>query len=527
MKRLILLISLCLLTTNFLQLSAQPVGINFCHDSWENLLQKARNEGKYVFVELYGNTCIHCRNMDTFVFTHPNVYILYNQHFVSTKINYSEDSQDFSYYELAHSYSVDLSGEVLPVLLYFDYEGNLIRKETGGKSITDMIYIGNKVITNPYENGIIAGMNEPPAASNGGSMYDGKQPSDRPTTPLTEREVQVKNTQNYVQAGGFQSTSDPAPEFFNTQSPPPLVIKTPEQPSTRQPQDKPRFNDRPDVRAGSSVVVVSSQMEADYKRLNELRQYFRYSDTTTNQNTIIEYAYLLKKLHQAFNQVVNYYLELEKANLYKEQNKNFIYDFAINLENKAIDYLVADIQYYKTRKGGEAVNSQVKNAINYTVLTAIREKDRKLFTKAEQVIYRSHLPNYETFLFEMRSLFYQGIEDWSAYSKMVSRYMEENTISDPVVLNDIALKFQRNVNDKKMLKKAIGWVQESIRIENEFYNNYTYALLLVRTNEPQKAYSAAQNAIYVAQMRRDGTDISAALQLVDRLSSEFGDYHDD
>lgn len=527
MKRLILLISLCLLTTNFLQLSAQPVGINFCHDSWENLLQKARNEGKYVFVELYGNTCIHCRNMDTFVFTHPNVYILYNQHFVSTKINYSEDSQDFSYYELASSYSENLSAGVLPVLLYFDYEGNLLRKETGGKSTSEFADIGNKVITNPYENGIMAVMDKSPDYVQSEPIYYGEPPSDRPTAPIAGKEEHVKNTPIYGQPIGTTVTSDPVSPTFYAQSPPPVVIKMPEQPSTRQSQDKPRLNDRPDVRAGSSVVVVSSQMEADYKRLNELRQYFRYSDTTTNQNTIIEYAYLLKKLHQAFNQVVNYYLELEKANLYKEQNKDFIYDFAINLENKAIDYLVADIQYYKTRKGGEAVNTQVKNAINYTVLTAIREKDRKLFAKAEQVIYRSHLPNYETFLFEMRSLFYQGIEDWSAYSKMVSRYMEENTISDPVVLNDIALKFQRNVNDKKMLKKAIGWVQESIRIENEFYNNYTYALLLVRTNEPQKAYSAAQNAIYVAQMRRDGTDISAALQLVDRLSSEFGDYHDD
>jgi hypothetical protein len=71
----------------------------------------------------------------------------------------------------------------------------------------------------------------------------------------------------------------------------------------------------------------------------------------------------------------------------------------------------------------------------------------------------------------MRSLYYQGIEDWNGYAKMVSKYMEQHTISDPIVLNDIALKFQRNVNDKKMLRKAILWIQESIRIENEFYNN--------------------------------------------------------
>ncbi|OWY23212.1 thioredoxin family protein [Sphingobacteriales bacterium UPWRP_1] len=522
MKRLILLISLWFCTACLWQLAAQPVGINFYSDSWANLLQKANAEGKYVFVELYGDNCVHCHNMDTFVFTHPNVYVLYNQHFVSTKINYSSDSQDFSYYELAASYSHDLSGDILPVLLYFDSKGDLLRKDTGGKSISEFMQIGQQVIDNPYLN-VLAKMNKPLVAENEVSINYGTPTHYRATSPQDEMEKEVKYTQ-----GSERVTTQvpPVPDVIYTQ--PPLVITTPEQPGNQQqPQNMPRLNESKDVRSTKSVAVVPPQMEIDYKRLNELRQYFRPSDTTINRNTILEYAYLLKKLHQAFNEVVNYYLKLEKDRLYTEHNKNFIYDFAINLENQAIDYLVSDIQYYKTRKGGDAVNRQVKNAINYTVLTAIREKDRKLFAKAEQVIYRSHLPNYEAFLFEMRSLFYQGIEDWSAYSKMVSRYMEENTISDPVILNDIALKFQRNVNDKKMLKKAIGWVQESIRIENEYYNNYTYALLLVRMNEPQKAYAAAQNAIVVAQMRNNGTDISPAMQLLDRLRSEQRNYNAD
>lgn len=273
------------------------------------------------------------------------------------------------------------------------------------------------------------------------------------------------------------------------------------------------------VRSNSSIALMPQSVEEDYLKLDKLSQYFTPTYTTQNPITIREYAYLLKKLQKTFNEVVNYYLEIEKDRLSLDTNREFIYDFAVNLENKAIDYFVSDIQYYKTSRGGDKVNERTKNAIEYTILTAIREKDHKLFRKAETVIEKSFLPNREEFLFEMRSLFYQGIEDWNGYAKMVNQYMDEQTISDPKVLNDIAEQFQRNVNDKRMLKKAATWVEESIRIENEYYNNYTYALLLLRLKDTERAKSAAGNALYIADKRRDGTDTTPAQQLLDRINS--------
>lgn len=502
MKRLFIAIMLFLAASAPIQLSAKPAGINFFKGSWYELLQKAKDDGKYIFVELYGNHCLYCKNMDTLVFTSPDVYPLYNQRFVSYKINYSQDEMDISYYEMASSYSIDLSATYLPLLLYFNSDGDLLRKESGGKSITDFARIAEEVINRPPGMGILASLNTPINELPPPAIYTDSQ-----------KPVQPQNEYNPYFAPNNSGRQDNLMSSNKNQ----IVIAVPTQPqAVNTPQTQFQRNEIPEVKNNSSITLIPQSLERDYQRLDELSKYFTPHDTTQNPITIREYAYLLKKLQKTFNAVVNYYLELEKDRLQLDRNREFIYDFAVNLENKAIDYFVSDIQYYKTSRGGDQVNERTKNAIEYTVLTAIREKDHNLFKKAETVIEKSFLPNREAFLFEMRSLFYQGIQDWKGYAKMVSQYMDNQTISDPKVLNDVAEQFQRNVNDKRMLKKATTWIQESIRIENEYYNNFTYALLLVRLKDIESAKIAASNAIYIADLRKNGTDTSAARQLLDR-----------
>ena len=478
-------------------LKSQPVGIKFFEGNWAKLLEKAKEERKYIFIEMYGNHCLYCTHMDTAVFTSPQVFPLYNQRFVSFKINYSEG--DFAYYDMAASYSVDLTGKYLPILLYFDTEGNVLRKETGGKTTTEMIDIAQEVLLRPKGRGIIA---KPIEIKPEESIVQNEPQTNRATSPPHQPKIEE------------QVISKPQPPAEN------IKVLTPTQKVTQSNKTNatPQINTNTDLRSSSSFTVpIPPELKADYDRLNELSVHFK-RDTTQFAGTVREYAYLLLKLQQPYNQVVNHYLELEKDRLDSPINRDFVYDFALNLENKAIDYFVKNIQYYKSIKGGERVNEKTKNAIEYTVFTAIKEKDRKLFSKVEQTIQKTYLPQKDQILFEMRSLFYQGIEDWNAYAKTVVQYMDKFSISDPKLLNDIAGKFHRNVNDKKMLFKALEWIELSVNIEHEYYNNFTHSLLLYRLGFTEKAIQAAQNAIYINNLRQDGTDATQCRQFLDRLN---------
>jgi len=229
-----------------------------------------------------------------------------------------------------------------------------------------------------------------------------------------------------------------------------------------------------------------------------------------------QYAYFLKEYRKPYNTIVNKYLNAENNNLETKENQQFIYNFAINLENKAIDYFIRHIDDYKIKYGSKQVNEKVRSAILHSVMTAIKERDYALFEKAKNTIEAISIEEKEWFMFKMEALFYQGIEKWDEYTKVVSKYLNAHNIDDPFLLNDFASKFQQ-FGSEKHLPKALKWINISLKIEDEYYNNYTKALLLCRLNLADDALEAVEHAIEIGKTRQE--DCSEAIDLKDRIKS--------
>lgn len=61
-------------------------GIEFFHGTYEEALQKARAEGKQIFVDVYTSWCGPCKMMAKNVFTRQEVGDYYNNKFVCLKL---------------------------------------------------------------------------------------------------------------------------------------------------------------------------------------------------------------------------------------------------------------------------------------------------------------------------------------------------------------------------------------------------------------------------------------------------------
>ncbi len=89
----------------------------------QNAIARAKSEGKRVLVDVGGNWCGWCREMERFIDSHPDLKTLRAKHFVTVKVNWSPENQNravLSKYPKVDGY---------PHLFVLDADGNLLQSQ--------------------------------------------------------------------------------------------------------------------------------------------------------------------------------------------------------------------------------------------------------------------------------------------------------------------------------------------------------------------------------------------------------------
>ncbi len=129
-------------------------GINFFHGTWQDALIQAQEEGKIVFVDAYTTWCGPCKRMAKNVFTRNEVGDFFNKNFISIKV----DMEKTNGREFGAKYPVS----AYPTLFFLEPNGKIIKKSVGGKQVTQLIELGQEIVSNfdyaavereAYENG--------------------------------------------------------------------------------------------------------------------------------------------------------------------------------------------------------------------------------------------------------------------------------------------------------------------------------------------------------------------------------------
>ncbi len=119
--------------------SVEAQGIEFFHGSWEEALLKAREEDKIIFVDAYTTWCGPCKRMAANTFPDPDVGKLFNQHFLSLKIDMEK--------EMGIDFRQKFPVTAYPTLYFIDYDQEVVRKTVGAKSPPDLIAIAESILS--------------------------------------------------------------------------------------------------------------------------------------------------------------------------------------------------------------------------------------------------------------------------------------------------------------------------------------------------------------------------------------------
>ena len=115
-------------------------GINFQNNTFEELLEIAKQENKILFVDAYAQWCVPCKNMSQNVFPDSLIGEFYNANFINAKI----DMEAGEGLNIAFNYDVS----AYPSLLFIDGNGKLLHKAVGFQNPEELIEIG-KMALNP------------------------------------------------------------------------------------------------------------------------------------------------------------------------------------------------------------------------------------------------------------------------------------------------------------------------------------------------------------------------------------------
>jgi len=111
-------------------------GIQFEENkTFADILTKAQKEHKYIFVDCFATWCAPCKVMDNEVYTNKLVGDIFNQNFISVKLQMDKTGNDSkfvkSWYATASDFEHDYNINAYPTFLFFSPEGNILHKKTG------------------------------------------------------------------------------------------------------------------------------------------------------------------------------------------------------------------------------------------------------------------------------------------------------------------------------------------------------------------------------------------------------------
>jgi thioredoxin-related protein len=136
-------ISSLLILVSSLHVQAQQ-GINFQKAaSWQGVLDTAKKQHKYIFVDCYATWCEPCKAMDENVYNEKHVGDAFNEKFISVKLQMDKTPKDDerirNWYSVVETLEQYYHVNVYPTFLFFDEEGTPVHKAVGYREAVDFV----------------------------------------------------------------------------------------------------------------------------------------------------------------------------------------------------------------------------------------------------------------------------------------------------------------------------------------------------------------------------------------------------
>jgi len=114
-------------------------GINFFKGTWEEALEKAKDENKLIFLDAYASWCGPCKRMAATTFKNKEVGDFFNANFVNFKMDMEKHKEGR---RLSSKYRLT----AYPTLYFIDANEHIAHKTVGGLNKSQAISFGKEAL---------------------------------------------------------------------------------------------------------------------------------------------------------------------------------------------------------------------------------------------------------------------------------------------------------------------------------------------------------------------------------------------
>lgn len=123
---------------------AQDNGIKWMEGlSWEQVKAKAKEENKYIFIDVFATWCVPCKKMDKEVYTNDTLINYFNENFISVKVQLDKTKTDNAFVQSWYNDAEVLIKQhrvmTLPSFLFFSPGAVVVHKAFSYKSVSELM----------------------------------------------------------------------------------------------------------------------------------------------------------------------------------------------------------------------------------------------------------------------------------------------------------------------------------------------------------------------------------------------------
>ncbi len=261
------------------------------------------------------------------------------------------------------------------------------------------------------------------------------------------------------------------------------------------------------------LLQVGNKAMDPTKRLGALEKRFAKGDR--DPEFLLQYMVARAEIHDGSHMpVAEAYLGTQ-SDWGTDKHLDLIFQLTTNANSPLFDYLVENKPAFIERYGEQEVIGKIQELIYQTVYDA---EDESSLEQIDKLFAKAYPEKAKRLSANFRMSFYRQAGDRLNYAKSAVDYFNSFPDATPDELNDVAWTFYRVIDDKKLLRKAAKWAKRSVKLDPQYYNNDTLAVIYQKMGKKKAAVKAAKAAIDIA--KQTGEDYSKTTTLLQELTTE-------